>query len=301
MSTGGHMKQLIFILTLTISNLSFAAICECGAPPECGRSRPPNCKSFTGNSALSKFFANNSIQSQNPKAFALSSESREFVSVSKKNALKLGEKFISDISKNYYLYTKVLSFENQSIEEQINTLKEVFEFEVKLLKIQAPKLVIDTNYNRAAYFEFNFEDNSNGTVYINPKKTYDENRMISLSLLIHETRHAAQLQLAKANRSTIEGTAYRQSFMTQKKDIKGLSFSDFLTLNNEYEAFLFANYVFHKLFEGQYEMIDMGTFASQFDQAGNLKIDLEELHIHEHDVLKAFNKLMIKQKKLLGR
>jgi hypothetical protein len=285
---------------LTFSNISYSAICDCGALPECNTSRPPNCRDSVTTYELSSFFANHTIQAQAPKAFALNSESKRFISVAKIKAIQAGTKFIRELTMNKNLYLSVMNYEHQSIEEQIITLREVFKFEIKTLGIKSPKLVIDLNYKKAAYFEFNLTDESNGVVYINPKITYDENRMTSLSLLIHETRHAAQLQMAKLSPNSVEGSSYRQAFIAQKKNLKGLSFSDFLTLNNEYEAFLFANYIFYKLFIGKHEMIEMGTFASQFYQNGAIKIDLNELHNLEHDVLNTFNKLMIKQKEQLG-
>ena len=43
---------------------------------------------------------------------------------------------------------------------------------------------------------------------------------------------------------------------------------------NEYEAFQYGNYVLGKLTHWQVDMLNMGTFASQFDNQGLLKLDL---------------------------
>lgn len=47
-------------------------------------------------------------------------------------------------------------------------------------------------------------------------------------------------------------------------------------------------------------MIDMGTFASQINQDGQLKIDLKSIHLKYPDrTYEIFNELMIEQKKQL--
>jgi len=293
--------KLIILLQFLLVSYAYSTVCPCGAPPECGSSRPPNCRDKGVDTPLDPFFANMSVQKRAPKAFALSDESREFILITKKQILIDGSQFLSHLNRDKALQSKVQRYDSFSLEDQIKVLREVFSLQVKSLGIKAPKLVIDTNYSRAAFFKFNIEDDSNGTVYINPKKTYEENRMTSLSLLLHETKHAAQLSLAKNKSTSIQGAHFRAAFVAQKKLLNSLNFSDFLTLNNEYEAFSYANYIIYKLYNGKFDMIDMGTFASQFDQAGHLKIDLERLHYTpSNNIYEDFNTLMKEQKSLLG-
>lgn len=300
------MRYLVVILTsfIMVSD-AYAAICPCDAPPSCGSSRPSHCHIDDGKAKSDddkhKFYANKSVQNLYKEAFALSSESKNFVNTVYASTFEQADKFINDLKKDEILWKKVLNYGTLSIAEQIAVLAEVFNIEVKSLGIVAPEISISTNYERAAYFEYDLQKKGNGTVYINPKKTYDENRLMSLSLLIHETRHASQLALAKNSSKEVMGASYKAAF-TMQKNMKGkLNFSDFLTLNNEYEAFLFANYVFHKIYNGQEDMIDMGTYASQFRQDGSVKIDLKNLHaIHPHLVLEMFNMFMAEQAQDLG-
>jgi hypothetical protein len=74
-----------------------------------------------------------------------------------------------------------------------------------------------------------------------------------------------------------------------------------LTLLNEYEAFLFGNYVVGRLTDWRVDMIDMGTFASQFDSSGALKIDLEKISRENGggNILEPFNRLEQTQYDLL--
>ena len=92
---------------------------------------------------------------------------------------------------------------------------------------------------------------------------------------------------------------YLSAFETQTH-LSGASFSDFLTLLNEYEAFQFANQVLELLTDGQFDSVMMGTFASQFDAHGELKIDLIKLHQNgqEGSLLEKFNEHMTAQYKL---
>ncbi|WP_127716775.1 hypothetical protein [Halobacteriovorax sp. HLS] len=246
--------------------------------------------------AHDNFFANKYIQVQNKQAFALQAESKDFVKESARKVFLEADYFLELLRKNQPLLTQVLNYKQLPLEEQIVVLKKVFDVEVQALGITAPEVSIDTQYPRAAYFKYNLEDGTNGEVFINPKKTYDSNPLMSLSLLIHETRHAAQLYKAKFDNNQ---NLY-QAFKAQAQLSGKLSFSDFLTLNNEYEAFLFANYIIFKLYGPAEDMIDMGTFASQFNEDGSIKIDLTTLHqSKEGQVLEEFNILMQKQRDLL--
>ncbi|OUR95814.1 hypothetical protein A9Q84_15040 [Halobacteriovorax marinus] len=299
------MKFLLVLTFLTFVSASVqAAVCSCGAPASCGPSRPPRCPLKEINkdlSKVSKFYANHSIQDQKPAAFALNSKSSAFVLEVSHSSTIEADRFINMLRENQSLIEKIESFASLTAVEQVPVLKEVFALEVKALEIKAPKLVIDLTYERAAFFEFDVNSNEPGVVYINPLITFKDSKYAALSLLIHETRHSAQLQLAQNENREVLGSAYHQAFVAQKFFTGKLGFSDFLTLNNEYEAFLFGNYVMNKLFMGRVDLIDMGTFASQFNEAGDLKIDLSYLHLHHSEsVLETFNELEKVQAKLLG-
>ena len=248
----------------------------------------------------SRFYANRSIQELSPPAFALEMVSKEFINTVSLTTYSEADKFLVELAKNEELFEKVKNYHLLTLVEQIVVLRNVFEIEVRAMNITPPKLIIDVNYERAAYFEYDLQDATNGIVYINPSITFNTNKFMSLSLLIHETRHSAQLNLAKNVSTEILGHHYYQAFKAQK-DLSGqLGFSDFLTLNNEYEAFLFANYTIYKLFNGTIDMVDMGTFASQVNRRGKVKIDLQNLHDHHSDRLtEVFNFLMIDQNNLL--
>ena len=139
----------------------------------------------------------------------------------------------------------------------------------------------------------------------------DTNPHAGLMLLIHETRHSAQIQRAfdptsSMNESIAKG--YRAAFHAQKElSSKITSFSDFLTLNNEYEAFSFGNFVVGSLTDWKADTLDMGTFASQYNADQSLKIDLVELFEKrecggiEGSVLDEFNRLEKEQYDLLNK
>ena len=250
------------------------------------------------------FYANADIQNLRPAGFAVQTQSSLFVNLIKKFSLKEANKLIRRIRSNEQLYLDLQNYALLTPMEQVPLLKAVFTEEVESMGIVAPKLVIDLNYPRGAFFEFDIDSTDPGTVYINPAKTYSDNPIMSLSLLIHETRHSLQLQMAQAgNVSGMRGpvaAAYYNAFKAQGELQGKLSFCDFLTLNNEYEAFLFGNYIIHNLFEGSVDMISMGTYASQFNERGELKIDLDHLHKHSKNALEDFNLLQLEQAEALG-
>jgi hypothetical protein len=248
------------------------------------------------------FYAEQLTQEKHPSSFVLSSNSDVFINAIYSTSFKEADKFIMALKSDQKLWNLLQNWDKLSLQEQIPLLKKVFNHEVKSLGIAAPKLIIDLNYKRAAFFEFADNLTGTGTVYLNPSLVYSENKYSSLSLLIHETRHSAQLQMTKANHGMSHlGYFFRESFMTQKKIGHQLGFCDFLTLNNEYEAFLFGNYVIHKITAGTIDIKGMGTFASQFNKDGSIKIDLKKLHNDPHNnVLNKFNQLEEMQAQRLG-
>jgi len=252
------------------------------------------------------FFANSEIQALAPKAFALQKESSVFVQEIEKNTLAERENLVKAIQSEPDLKSALANWQELTIEEQIPYLRRVFDIEVKVLGISPPELIIKSGIiNGPAYFDFDPAKPGTGKVLLNPdalKK--EENKNASLSLLIHETRHSAQFQMAfPANPSSPFSMGYEAAFIAQKS-LKGkLSFCDFLTLLNEYEAFQFGNYVVGRLTNWKVDMIDMGTFASQYDGNGKLKIDLAKLikEIGQDKLFNTFNEIEKIQKDLLEK
>ncbi len=195
-------------------------------------------------------------------------------------------------------------------------LERIFQLEWQSFGIAPPTLIIDEiSYpGKTVYFDFDPEQPSSGTVYLHPSKISKMGPYAALAFLIHETRHSYQFQLANAPQKSVLQHHYWHAFKAQKAAAPGtLSFADFLTLVNEYEAFQFGNYVVNNLTEGKFNQDSMGTFASQFDETGSLKIDLPKL-FHEQDnqqnndnssshdsVLARFNQAQQAQKALLSK
>ena len=179
-------------------------------------------------------------------------------------------------------------------------MRDVFALEVEALGINAPQLVIEKGIIPGpGFFDFDLEHPSSGKVILNPTELAKlEDPYSSLSLLIHETRHSAQLQLAFKETSPL-AHGYHAAFSAQKI-LKGLSFCDFTLLLNEYEAFQFSNFILGSIVQNN--LFDMGTFASQYDNNGNPKIDLPKLadEIPVDQLLLKFNELEKEQYRLLG-
>ncbi|MFC6635457.1 hypothetical protein [Microbulbifer taiwanensis] len=257
--------------------------------------------------AASDFYANPELQRQMPGAFALQPEARDFLAPAFRQTLQHGDALVAAIRKDAQLEKAIAQLASLSIGEQIPYLKRLFALETAVMGIAPPKLLIDNHSypGRTAYFDFDPENPSTGTVYLNPGKLAERDKYDALAFLIHETRHSYQFQRAfsgdVAARDTI-AAGYADAFRAQKS-LKGFSFSDFLTLVNEYEAFQFGNYVLGSLTDWQLEMPDMGTFASQFDTDGKLKIDLIRMAAEESDssLLERYNQLAKEQYELRKR
>jgi len=179
----------------------------------------------------------------------------------------------------------IRGWDKLSVPEQVPFLRQVFDIETGTLGITPPELVIGEDVKPgAAYFDFDPDKGGTGRVLLNTKALAQEkNPYVSLALLIHETRHSAQFQLPS---KTFDAAFRAQKAMTGK-----LTFCDFMTLLNEYEAFQFGNYVVGKVTAWNVRMPDMGTFASQYDEHGQLKIDLIALgaRVGAAGLLDAFN------------
>lgn len=249
--------------------------------------------------AHDRYFANEEVQKLAPEAFALQPEAREFHKRIGEKAKRERERFLRLIKSDSELSEKIKKFGTLNWEEKEKVLRQVFALEVKALGIKAPELIIDnTSTKNEAYFDFDIDNPGTGRVLLNSDEIQkDTNPYGGLLLLIHETRHSAQYQEA-FKRGDAVSKSYKAAFIAQKKlSSKITSFSDFLTLINEYEAFQFGNYVVAALTDGAVDTLGMGTYASQYNADFSLKIDLPKLFKdHEADsenqsILKAFNGL----------
>ncbi len=72
---------------------------------------------------------------------------------------------------------------------------------------------------RSAFFDFNLEQPGPGRVILNPDELKKAGKFESISLLIHETRHSAQLQMAVNHPTTLAGQVYHAAFQAQKKAV----------------------------------------------------------------------------------
>lgn len=255
-----------------------------------------------------RFFANEAVQREHPHSYVLQPEAESFVRAMDKNTIEVRDTLVQAIIQSPVLYQAIKDWEALSFDEQVPFLKQIFELEVKLMKISPPELIFDAKAipGRAAFFEFDINNPSAGKVILNPDVLSKMDKHASLSLLLHETRHSAQFQLAykrpnENDEDLIMAHAYRASFETQQST-NVESFCDFLTLANEYEAFQFGNYVLGKLTHWGVDLLDMGTLASQYNAHGKLKIDLLKL-LDSHDnrkLIEIFNDLEVEQCKDLG-
>lgn len=258
------------------------------------------------------YFANADVQRLSPEAFALQPEAKDFLRVNASVSRKERNLFLELINKDFVLVGKIKKFPTLSWDSKVEVLKTVFALEVQALNIKAPELVIDSDRIKGeAFFDFDLDHPGPGTVVLNPKAIQkNSNPYAGLLLLIHETRHSAQFQ--KSFGSTLlmfEPLAYgyKAAFVAQKELAgKIKSFSDFLTLLNEYDAFSFGNFVVGSLTDWTVDTLGMGTYASQYNLDQTLKIDLGELFDKfdrgeiKDSVLEEFNRLEKVQYDLLN-
>ena len=252
-----------------------------------------------------RYFANQKVQRLAPEAFALQPETADFHKNLKVSQQAEMDELLNLIAGHPDLLKKIEMFKELEWAHKEEVLREVFALEVEALKIDAPDLIISNSATKnQAYFDFDIEKPTPGRVLLNPEELQkDPNPYSSLMLLIHETRHSAQFQRAflSNDKKDIIGKFYRAAFTAQKKHADKIrSFCDFLTLNNEYEAFQFGNYVVTVLTNGNVDTLGMGTYASQYNRDLSLKIDLTQLFDqHPEAVVEKFNLLEKAQYDLL--
>jgi hypothetical protein len=230
----------------------------------------------------------------------LQDETRSFLEQSLAKTFSDGDALISAVEGVPGLSDNVRSFRQLDREERIQVMQQVFKLEVQSSGLTAPELVLDDGAKRETFFEFDPSRSGPGRVVLNPRLLFaDSNPDAALLFLIHETRHSYQFQVAFASggeASPVLASAYRSGFQAQRQ-IFDLplrpSFCDFLTLNQEYEAFLFGNYVLEKLTSGRVDISGMGTLASQYLLGQGLQLNLPELALQTRPggLLDAFNEL----------
>ncbi|MBL7542871.1 MAG: hypothetical protein JNL11_03600 [Bdellovibrionaceae bacterium] len=251
------------------------------------------------------FFANAQIQSTVPEAFAVQEKSIPFLKLQRARFQSDVLRLVNSIRTDKNLILAITRFPNLSLEQKAEVMRQTFTHVTKSLGIMPPLLVLDNNFKNATYFDFDLKNPSPGRVILSPKELAAmPNPYSPLLYLIHETKHSAQFQLAfskQTGSSSILAKSYRAAF-TAQKDLQGkLSFSDFLTLVSEYDAFQYGNAVVALLKGEKASDERMGTYASQFDQHGRLKIDLIQL-FETHgaaNFLSAFNLLEVPQWKII--
>ena len=295
------MHRLPFALLTSVFLLG------CNLPTSLASGGVTSLKAQSAETLDPKFFARRDVQALMPEAFSLAPQSLPMLSALQSDSQPKREALIQAIRGDRTLHQQVRGFAQLPWSEQETVLKRVFELECRVLGVTPPDLVFDTTLKGAAYFDFNLVRPGTGRVLLNPTELAKEtNPYAALLLLVHETRHSAQLQLAfdPQRSGTYPAKGYRAAFEAQKKLSKQLNFSEFCSLHNEYEAFQFGNYVVGALTDWSVDTLDMGCFSSQFDNQGRLRIDLLALTrtVGGDGLLDAFNERQKEQyRKLFGK
>ncbi|WP_095497349.1 hypothetical protein [Paraferrimonas haliotis] len=242
------------------------------------------------------FYANESVQQQLPSAFALQKDSLPFLQQAQLYTQSQARDLVRQIGRSAPLKEAIEDWPKLSFEQQQPYLQQVFALQCRILGVAPPTLLIDADSypDKLAYFDFDVDDPESGIVYLNSSKFTSNDPYLSLLLLIHETRHAYQLQRTKPG-------PLQQGFLaafTAQKTLKSMSYLDFMTLNNEYEAFQFANFAVGLLTNFSYQNPKLGSYASQYYEQGILNVDLVALHAQhpKFDVINEFNRLSQAQK-----
>lgn len=244
-----------------------------------------------------RFFAHAEVEALAPGAFALQPESLAVLKELEKVAAPQRLALVRAIQADAALADQVRHFDRLSWAEQVPVLKRVFTLECQVMGFKAPELVIDDNpSNREAFFDFDPAKPGTGKVLLYSQAlAKDPNKFSALQLLIHETRHSFQFQLGngqKAGSRTL-AAGFKAAFEAQHKLASKLSFCDFCSLLNEYEAFQTSNFVLGTLTDWKVDGSEMGCLSSQYDAKGQPVIDLVALakKVGAANLLNAFNEL----------
>lgn len=281
-----------------LAALSILLLVGCGLPvPLVGGDSPAS--SARAETLDPKFFARQAVQALRPEAFSQMPQAVSMLEAVQRESQPQRQALIQAIRQEPELLQDIRAFGRLSWDRQYVVLKRVFELECHVLGITPPEFALDSTMKGAAYFDFDLATPGPGRVLLNPALLAKEsNPYAALLLLVHETRHSAQLQMTFDPRQRGENPAkgYRAAFEAQKALGERLNFSEFCSLFNEYEAFQFANYVVGTLTDWSVDTLDMGCFSSQYDARGQLRLDLLTLsRKHGNELLAAFNQGQKKQ------
>jgi hypothetical protein len=243
-----------------------------------------------------RFFANAELQAKAPLAFSTQVAAAEAVAAIARTEAPKRDRLVAAIRADQALMAKIDRFGSLTWEQKVPVLKAVMAIECRVLGFEAPKLDFgtDPNPNRESYFDFDPAHPGVGTVILYRQGIEkDTNPYAALLLLVHEVRHAAQFQLGFAKQSASPlAQAFKASFEAQKAMSGKMTFCDFCSLVNEYEAFQCGNYVVGALTSWRVDTADMGCLSSQYDEHGAPRLDLPALHAtHPADPVAAFNTL----------
>lgn len=256
-------------------------------------------------SSQDNFYARKEVQSKYPGAFASHRSAVPFHIGLKNRMQPERDLLVEKIKERPLLLSSIIHFDELPLEKQVDVLEVIFLIECEVMNITPPELIInEDSIPGHAFFEYNFQAGGAGKVYLNKKKLMTEkNKFEFIVLLLHETRHSAQFQMAQKLDEDPLTTGFREAFVAQQ-ELKAqghkFSFCDFMLLHNEFEAFQFANYVYGALIHWKSPINDMGTLAGQYDQSGNVRINLLSILTQtEQDPLELFNQLEFAQYKVL--
>ncbi len=287
-----------------IAFLSILLLIGCGHPSSLAGKDSPALSAHAAEALDPKFFARQDVQALRPGAFSQMPQALPMLDAIQRESQPRRQALIQVIRQEPDLLGDIRGFGRLGRDRQYAVLKRVFELECRVLGITPPEFALDSTMRGAAYFDFDLTKPGAGRVLLNPAElAKDPNPYAALLLLVHETRHSAQLQMTFDPRHGGENPAkgYRAAFEAQKTLSERLNFSEFCSLFNEYEAFQFANYVIGTLSDWEANTLDMGCFSSQYDGHGQLRIDLLALsrETGANGLLAAFNEGQKEQYRLL--
>lgn len=251
---------------------------------------------FTVASAQNDYFATRERQTKDPFAFALTYESLDFHRALARDAFSERNVLIKKIQMKADLHRQIINFAEIDLATQKAVLREVFALQTQNYA-QPPLLTLGAGpKGEAAFFEFNPAAPGPGKVYIDFKRlAAKDHPYASLLLLIHETHHSAQFQMGNTQVGP-RAHGYFEAFRAQKEIFsqnEKISFGDFMSLLNEYEAFQYANFILNRLTSGKVQIKGMGTNASQYNSDGSIKLNIMQLMLDnpESEWFEIFNQM----------
>jgi hypothetical protein len=230
--------------------------------------------------------ADEAIQRAEPYSFALNPEALPSLRALQAKGHDERRDLVQKIQSDLILLAAFRRYPELDVEARKAVLVEIFSLQT--IGTNAPRLIYGKPPRGAgAYYVFDLKKGGPGTVYIDLEALAEESNVYAeVVLLIHETRHASQFVRRDEFHLTPAFTTQKRIFTTGQK----LSSTDFTLLIHEYEAFQFANFVVNRLTDGQVNIEDMGTPASQFNGEGSALLDLAEfVELHRAGPVPAFN------------